>query len=164
MQCHEASPLLSELALDAASTDVREHADGCPKCGDELEALRRTVLLVRRAGPGPLPARSHAWPVLAASFVLAGLAAFGALRQRPEPTPRPAPVLEEKLDPRIVAPETRVLLEESPASELASVEGGLTRDLLAAGTPRLGSSESLETEISRLDAACVERAIARFPN
>jgi hypothetical protein len=163
MKCHEASPHLSELALDAASTDVREHAAGCAKCNDELEALRQTVALVRRAGPGPLPVRAHAWPVLAAGVLLAGVAAFGAMR-RSEPTRRPATPALETLDPRIVAPEARVLLQESPTSDLSAVEGGLTRDLLAAGTPRLGSSDSLESEISRLDAACVERAIARIPN
>ena len=59
MSCADVRELLTDVAggeLDGARADeVRAHAAGCERCGQELRELEATVDLMRRAGGEPLP-------------------------------------------------------------------------------------------------------------
>jgi hypothetical protein len=168
MLCHEASPLLAECALEAGDPAVLDHARGCPACGRELEALRRTVGKIKaalptgdaeRAAGGGAPSaeprplapvrrgRPAAWGIFAL-VLLALVSRHGpppGEPAAPAPTERSAPATLEgaPVDPRLEAPEIRDLLEAAPEGDLTAVEAGLGREALSAA-PSAGLEASLD--------------------
>lgn len=146
MNCKETQPLLSEHIDGVLDTDtqsqLREHLDKCPKCRDELDALRRTIKLLQEVEevqpPADLLPRIHAklaqgteqprgiWRIvwnpqarvaLAATFVVS-LCVYGFIyvdRKSAYVVPaveKPVPAKEEALAQPAVAP-----IPEEPAKQ-----------------------------------------------
>jgi hypothetical protein len=150
--CHDARELFSALLDEALTreerTDVYAHLATCVDCRRELEAVERTVALVRGATPVRAPAgfvervveaaRPRPWyrraaraallpwpitlPLSAAALLLVGGLAVLIVRGTPEPERPAQPVPAAPPSP---APETlsdRRAVAESPERELAQAK------------------------------------------
>jgi hypothetical protein len=183
MGCEDLAIALTEAALEDGTEGepaLLLHVESCAACRDDLAALRRTARRVRAAPPGPALPRGAAAPhraLLVASIVGALVLSVTAPRllaeRAPPSTPAPAvrasepapafrtsePAEPAGADPRLLAPDEPALLASASASELALVAARIWE---SEETPVLGSPESPEMLVARLDGPAAERALARL--